>query len=165
MIYFITNIICGNIASEINHVVRAILSMMNQVIEMQQELIEELSFFDDWDDKYDYVISLGKMLPQFPDSSKTPNNLVKGCQSQVWFDSTVSSDGTLHFVATSDALIVSGLIGMLLRVYNDATPKDILESTPDFITEMGFGGNLSATRASGLNSMVSYIYNTARNNL
>tara|TARA_B110000977_G_C10982175_1_gene456573 strand:- start:14 stop:430 length:417 start_codon:yes stop_codon:yes gene_type:complete len=138
--------------------------MMNQVIEMQQELVDELSFFDDWDDKYDYVISLGKMLPPFPDSSKTPNNLVKGCQSQVWFDSSVS-DGTLHFVATSDALIVSGLIGMLLRVYNNATPKDILESTPEFIAEMGFGGNLSATRASGLSAMVSYIYNTAINNI
>ena len=138
--------------------------MTNQVINMQQELVDELSFFDDWDDKYDYVISLGKMLPSFPDSSKIPSNLVKGCQSQVWFDSTVS-DGRLHFVATSDALIVSGLIGMLLRVYNNATPNEILESTPEFITEMGFGGNLSATRASGLSAMVSYIYTTARNNI
>lgn len=138
--------------------------MTNQVIEKQQELIEELSFFDDWEDKYDYVISLGKQLKPFPEDKKTEQNLVRGCQSQVWFDSKMV-DGKLEFVATSDALIVSGLIGMLLRVYNDSSAQDIVNSNTDFIAEIGFGNNLSATRATGLRSMLDYIYATAKNNI
>lgn len=134
--------------------------MANEVIERQQEIVEELSFFDDWEDKYDYVISLAKQLPKFPDHKKIDTNLVRGCQSQVWFDSSLEQD-KLHFEATSDALIVSGLIGLLLRVYNDASVKDIVESDTDFIKEIGFGSNLSATRATGLKSMLDYIYKTA----
>lgn len=137
--------------------------MENKVLERQQELIDEMSFFDDWEDKYDYVISLGKQLAEFPDDKKTEQNLVKGCQSQVWFDSSLQ-DGKLHFVATSDALIVSGLIGMLLRVYNDATPAEISTSNTDFIKQIGFGNNLSTTRANGLRSMLDYIYATAKEN-
>ena len=137
--------------------------MENQVLERQQELIDEMSFFDDWEDKYDYVISLGKQLPQFPVSKKTEENLVKGCQSQVWFDSDKQGD-KLHFIATSDALIVSGLIGMLLRVYNNATPAEISASDADFIKQIGFGNNLSTTRANGLKSMLDYIYKTAEEN-
>ncbi|AIT10049.1 Fe-S cluster assembly protein SufE [Candidatus Francisella endociliophora] len=137
--------------------------MENQVVERQQELIDEMSFFDDWEDKYDYVISLGKQLPKFPEDKKTEDNLVKGCQSQVWFDSHLEQ-GKLHFVATSDALIVSGLIGMLLRVYNDATPVEIINSNTDFIKQIGFGNNLSTTRANGLKSMLDYIYITAKEN-
>lgn len=137
--------------------------MENQVIQRQQELVEELFFFEDWEDKYDYVISLGKQLPEFPQNKKTEENLVKGCQSQVWFDSNIN-DGKLHFIATSDALIVSGLIGMLLRVYSDATPADILNSDTNFIKEIGFGNNLSSTRANGLKSMLNYIYATAQEN-
>ena len=138
--------------------------MTNQVIEKQQELVEELSFFDDWDDKYDYVISLGKQLQSFPEDKKNEQNLVRGCQSQVWFDSEIN-DEKLKFLATSDALIVSGLIGMLLRVYNDSTAQDILDSNTDCITEIGFGNNLSATRATGLRSMLDYIYSTAKKNI
>ncbi|MEY8713715.1 SufE family protein [Francisella philomiragia] len=137
--------------------------MENQVIQRQQELVEELSFFEDWEDKYDYVISLGKQLPEFPQNKKTEENLVKGCQSQVWFDSSIK-DGKLHFIATSDALIVSGLIGILLRVYSEATPADILNSDTNFIKEIGFGNNLSSTRANGLKSMLDYIYATAQEN-
>lgn len=137
--------------------------MENQVIQRQQELVEELSFFDDWDDKYDYVISLGKQLPKFPEDKKIEKNLVKGCQSQVWFDSTVDQ-GKLNFEATSDALIVSGLIGMLLRIYSDATPAEIVASNTDFVKEIGFGNNLSSTRANGLSSMLDYIYATAKEN-
>ncbi len=134
--------------------------MKNQVIQRQQEIVKELSFFDDWEDKYDYVISLAKKLPQFPEDKKTVDNLVRGCQSQVWFDHELN-DGRLNFVATSDALIVSGLIGLLMRVYNDASPAEILNSNSDFIKDIGFGNNLSATRSTGLNSMIDYIYNTA----
>ena len=134
--------------------------MENQVIQRQQEIVEELSFFDDWEDKYDYVISLAKKLPKFPEDKKTVENLVRGCQSQVWFDHEVN-DSKLNFIATSDALIVSGLIGLLFRVYNDATPAEISASSTNFIGEIGFGSNLSATRATGLKSMLDYIYATA----
>ncbi len=85
---------------------------------------------------------------------------MRGCQSQVWFDHEMES-GKLKFIATSDALIVSGLIGLLLRVYNDATPSEITTSNTEFIKEIGFGNNLSATRATGLKSMLDYIYATA----
>ncbi|APC97803.1 SufE family protein [Francisella frigiditurris] len=134
--------------------------MANDVEIRQQEVVEELFFFEDWEDKYDYVISLGKQLPIFPEDKKIPENIVKGCQSQVWFDYEYS-EGRLHFIATSDALIVSGLIGLLLRVYNDARPKDIVESNISFISEIGFSNNLSATRANGLKSMLDFIYITA----
>ena len=134
---------------------------MNQVKERQEELVDDLSFFDDWEDKYDYVISLGKSLPKFPEEKKTAENIVRGCQSQVWFDSSFE-DGKLHFIAASDALIVSGLIGLLLKAYNDATPADIVNSNADFIIEMGFGNNLSATRATGLKSMIDFIYKAAQ---
>ncbi|WP_150466984.1 SufE family protein [Francisella sp. SYW-9] len=137
--------------------------MTNQVIEKQQELIEELSFFDDWEDKYDYIISLGKQLPDFPEDRKTEDHLVRGCQSQVWFDSCVEN-GKLNFIATSDALIVSGLIAILLQVYNNATPTEILESNTDFIQQIGFGNNLSSNRANGLKSMLNFIYATATRN-
>ncbi|AXA34323.1 SufE family protein [Francisella adeliensis] len=135
--------------------------MANQVVERQQEVVEELSFFDDWEDKYDYVISLAKQLPKFPEDKKIDTNLVRGCQSQVWFDSSLDQD-KIHFIATSDALIVSGLIGLLIRVYDDASVTDILESNTNFIKEIGFGSNLSATRATGLKSMIDYIYSTAK---
>ena len=137
--------------------------MTNQVIQRQQDLIDQLSFFDDWEDKYDYIISLGKQLPEFPEDKKTDDNLVRGCQSQVWFDSSVDN-GKLNFIATSDALIVSGLIATLLQVYNDATPAEILESNTDFIQQIGFGNNLSSNRANGLKSMLNYIYATATKN-
>ncbi|MED7788472.1 SufE family protein [Francisella sp. 19X1-34] len=137
--------------------------MTNQVIQKQQDLIDELSFFDDWEDKYDYIISLGKQLADFPEAKKTEDNLVRGCQSQVWFDSSIV-DGKLNFIATSDALIVSGLIAVLLQVYNNATPIEILESDTDFIQQIGFGNNLSSNRANGLKSMLNYIYATATKN-
>ncbi|ASG68082.1 Fe-S metabolism protein SufE [Francisella halioticida] len=137
--------------------------MASQVIQRQQELIDELSFFDDWEDKYDYIISLGKQLPNFTESKKTNSNLVKGCQSQVWFDSSIYN-GKLNFIATSDALIVSGLIAVLLRIYNDATPSDILNSNVDFVRQIGFGNNLSSNRTNGLKSMLNYIYATATKN-
>lgn len=127
----------------------------------QQEIIDNMSFFEDWTDKYSYIISLAKSLPEFPEAKKTEKNLVKGCQSQVWFDA-VYQQGKLHFIGISDASIVSGLIGMLLHVYNDAEPSDILQSDTGFMDEIGLGKNLSPTRNNGLHSMVNFIYNTAK---
>jgi cysteine desulfuration protein SufE len=134
--------------------------MKNQVRQRQQNIVEELSFFEDWEDKYDYVISLAKQLPKFPKDKKISKNIVRGCQSQVWFYHEMN-DGKLNFIASSDALIVSGLIGLLFRVYNNSTPTEVLASNSDFIREIGFGNNLSATRATGLKSMLDYIYATA----
>lgn len=127
----------------------------------QQEIIDNMSFFEDWTDKYAYIISLAKSLPEFPEAKKTEKNLVKGCQSQVWFDAEYQQ-GKLHFIGISDASIVSGLIGMLLHVYNDAEPSDILQSDTGFMDEIGLGQNLSPTRNNGLHSMVNFIYSTAK---
>ena len=138
--------------------------MSNIVTERQEEIVDDLSFFDDWDDKYDYVISLGKQLPQFPEDKKNEQYLIKGCQSQVWFDYKIEN-GKLNFIASSDALIVSGLIGLLLKVYNNATAKDISDSNTDFINEIGFGNNLSSNRSNGLKSMINYIYAVAKQNI
>jgi len=135
---------------------------MNKVIENQQEIIDDLSFFESWEDKYMHIISLGKSLKPFPEEKKTVEYLVKGCQSQVWFDANFEN-GILNFMAESDALIVSGLIAILIDVYNEATPQDILESNTDFIQEIGFGSHLSVTRSNGLHSMLNYIYATAKN--
>lgn len=127
----------------------------------QSEIVENMSFFEDWTDKYAYIISLAKSLPPFPNDKKTDKNLVKGCQSQVWFDAEYAN-GKLHFIGVSDALLVSGLIGMLLSVYNDAEPADILASNTTFMDEIGLGQNLSPTRNNGLHSMVNFIYATAK---
>ena len=131
------------------------------VIEKQKELIDNFSFFDDWEDKYNFLISLGKLLPLYPEGKKDESHLIKGCQSQVWLD-VEYRDGRLYFMGTSDALIVAGLIGMLIEVYSDQTPHDIKRSTTDFIKEIDLQHHLSSTRANGLASMLDYIYSHAR---
>lgn len=127
----------------------------------QEAIVKDFNFFDDWSDKYAYLISLGKSLAPFPKSKKDAAHMVKGCQSQVWFDATLS-DGRLSFCGVSDAAIVSGLIGLLLKVYSDATAKEITESNTDFMTEIGLAKHLSATRNNGLHAMINYIYTTAQ---
>ena len=126
----------------------------------QKHLIEEFNLFDNWDDKYSYLISLGKSLRAFPEKKKTDAYQVQGCQSQVWFNVNFSN-GKLYFQGISDSVIVSGLIGLLLKVYNDAFPSDIIDSTPDFMEEIGLSHHLSVTRNNGLQVMVNYIYHSA----
>ena len=126
---------------------------MNEIQAAQRELIEDFALFDDWMDRYQYIIDLGRRLPEFPDSARTEENKIRGCQSQVWFTAEMR-EGRLHFEASSDAAIVSGLIAILLRVYSDREPQDILDTPPDFIAALGLEQHLSPTRSNGLDSMI-----------
>ena len=137
---------------------------MNEVLEAQKELVEEFSFFDNWFDRYQYTIDLGRRLPEFPESEMTDANKIKGCQSQVWFVAQ-KDDGRLNFQAISDAAIVSGLIALLLRIYSGRRPEDILETPADFVAALELEQHLSPTRSNGLSSMLQAIRAFASNAL
>ena len=130
--------------------------MSNEVQAAQEELIEEFRFFDDWMDRYQYLIDLGRRLPEFPESDRVDANKIRGCQSQVWFVAD-NKDGRLEFRAISDAAIVSGLIAVLLRIYSGRRPQEILETPPDFIAALELEQHLSPTRSNGLGSMLKAI--------
>jgi cysteine desulfuration protein SufE len=130
--------------------------MTNEVQAAQYELVEEFQFFDNWMDRYQYLIDLGRRLPEFPESDRIDANKIRGCQSQVWFVAS-KNDGRLDFRAISDAAIVSGLIAMLLRIYSGRRPQDILDTPPDFVTELELEQHLSPTRSNGLSSMLTAI--------
>jgi len=129
---------------------------MNEVQGAQEKLIEEFSFFDNWMDRYQYIIDLGRRLPEFPEAEKTEANKIRGCQSQVWFVAEKSAD-KLEFRAISDAAIVSGLIALLLRVYSDRRPQDILDTPADFVSALQLEQHLSPTRSNGLAAMLQAI--------
>ena len=130
--------------------------MNNEVQAAQDELIEEFQFFDNWMDRYQYLIDLGRRLPEFPESERNDANKIRGCQSQVWFVAE-QHDGLLEFRAISDAAIVSGLIAMLLRIYSGRRPQDILDTPPNFVTALELEQHLSPTRSNGLSSMLKAI--------
>jgi cysteine desulfuration protein SufE len=130
--------------------------MGNEVAAAQDELIGEFRFFDDWMDRYQYLIDLGRRLPPFPDELRTEDNRIRGCQSQVWFVPRRVGD-RLEFRAVSDAAIVSGLIAVLLRIYSGKRPKEILETPPEFIDALDLESHLSPTRSTGLYSMLKAI--------
>ena len=121
--------------------------------EIQQEIIEEFSGFEDWMDKYSYLIEIGNEMASIDPKYKVESNLIRGCQSRVWLHQDFT-DGKIIFEAESDALIVKGLVALLLRVYSSRTPKEILESEPRFIDEIGLRQHLSPTRSNGLLAMV-----------
>ncbi len=126
-----------------------------------EEILDTLGFFDDWEERYKYIIDLGKQLPSIDDSKKTEAFLLRGCQSQVWIDSALS-DGKLFFEVDSDAHIVRGLLAVVLSAYNNKTPAQILDFDIDaFFTEVDLIKHLSATRGNGLTAMVKKIQNTA----
>lgn len=133
---------------------------MNTISDIQAELVDEFEIFDDWMSRYEYVIDLGKQLPEFPSEWKTEENKIQGCQSQVWIN-TKLEDGKMIINGTSDAAIVSGLVAIVLRVYSGQTPNDILSAKPDFIKDIGFTDHLSPTRSNGLHSMLRTIYQRA----
>lgn len=137
---------------------------MNEVLAAQQELIEEFSFFDNWMDRYQYLIDLGRRLPEFPESDMTDANKIKGCQAQVWFVAS-KEDDRLKFRAISDAAIVSGLIALLLRIYSGRRPQEILDTPADFVAALELEQHLSPTRSNGLSSMLQAIRTFARNAL
>ena len=128
----------------------------NEVREAQQEVIEEFAFFDDWMQRYQYLIDLGRRLPELPAEDRSDANKIRGCQSQVWFVAE-ERDGRLYFRAISDAAIVSGLIAVLLRIYSGRRPRDILDTPPDFVAALRLEQHLSPTRSNGLASMLAAI--------
>lgn len=124
------------------------------------ELIEEFGFFDNWMDRYQYIIDLGKQLPAMPDEWKTAEYRIDGCQSNVWIHHELQGNH-LHFNAMSDAAIVSGLIAVVMRIYNDRAPSDILTMPKDCLDQLGLSQHLSPTRNNGLHAMLTHIYLTA----
>ena len=121
--------------------------------EKQQEIIDEFAIYDDWMDKYEYIIELAKSVPTLAPELKTKERLIEGCQSNVWL-ATELKDGKMHFSADSDAIITKGIIGLLIQVYNNESPAAILQSELFFINQIGLAEHLSPTRANGLLSMV-----------
>ena len=124
--------------------------------EKKQAVIEEFSMYDEWLDKYEYLIGLGKSLEAFPEEKKTEDRLIKGCQSRVWLDAE-ERDGKLYFTADSDAIITKGIISLLIGVYSGRTREEIAGDDFGFVAEIGLKENLSPTRANGLVSMINTI--------
>ena len=120
---------------------------------IQEDIIEEFSVFDEWLDKYDYLIELSDTLPAIADEHRTDNYVIKGCQSRVWVDARLE-DGKVYFAADSDAIITKGIIAVLIRVMNGRTPQEILDLELYFIDAIGLGENLSPTRSNGLVAMI-----------
>lgn len=121
--------------------------------EIQEELIDEFAMFEDWMQKYEYMIDLGKTLPLIDAEMKTDDKLIKGCQSKVWLQSQMDDD-KIVFTAASDAIITKGIIAILIRVFSNQTPDAIVAANTDFIAKIGLQEHLSPTRANGLVSMV-----------
>ena len=134
---------------------------MKNLQEQQAEVVEDFSMYDEWLDKYEYLIDLGRRLEPFPEELKTDDRLIKGCQSRVWLDTRVE-DGRLYFRADSDAIITKGIISLLIGVYSGRTAREIAEDDFSFIERLGLRENLSPTRANGLASMIATIRETAQ---
>lgn len=129
---------------------------MKTIEELQEDIVEEFSMYDEWLDKYEYLISLGKSLQPFPEELKTDDRLIKGCQSRVWLDCS-RKDGNLFFRADSDAIITKGIISLLVGVYSGRKAEEIAADDFSFINGIGLKENLSPTRANGLASMIETI--------
>ncbi|MEP3244274.1 MAG: SufE family protein [Sneathiella sp.] len=134
---------------------------LSTAAETIEELKEAFTFLEEWTDRYGYLIDLGRKLPEFPEALKVDENLMQGCQSQVWLISHMNGE-KIEFLATSDAMIVSGLIGLLLSVYSNRTPAEILATDPAFLEELGLNQHLSPSRSNGLHSMVKHIMAAAK---
>ena len=132
--------------------------------EAKQQVIEDFSMFDEWLDKYEYIIELGKNLQEYPESLKTEDRLIKGCQSRVWLD-WEEREGRLFFRADSDAIITKGIISLLISVYSGRTPQEIAGDDFGFISEIGLKENLSPTRSNGLVSMIETIKQAAKDRI
>lgn len=124
--------------------------------EIEKEIVDEFAVFDDWMDKYAYLIEIGSGMPGMDEAYKTEDNLIKGCQSRVWFHAEMK-DGLLYFTADSDAIITKGIAGLLIRVFSGQKPEDIAKADMHFIDEIGLTQHLSPTRSNGLLSMVKQI--------
>jgi cysteine desulfuration protein SufE len=127
-----------------------------KIKDIQEEIVAEFSMFDDWMERYEYIIELGKNLPLIKEEFKTENNLIKGCQSKVWLQGEQAAD-KVAFTADSDAILTKGIIAILIRTFSNQSPADILDANMDFIDEIGLKEHLSPTRANGLVSMIKNI--------
>jgi cysteine desulfuration protein SufE len=121
--------------------------------EVQNEIIDEFSMFEDWEERYQYMIDLGKTLPLIDEKYKTDDHIIKGCQSKVWVHAEMDKD-KVKFTADSDAIITKGIIAILIRVFSNQSPQDIIKANADFIDKIGLKEHLSPTRANGLVSMI-----------
>ena len=137
-------------------------SSNNEIVDEANAIIDEFGFFDDWEDKYAYLIDMGKKLEPMDEELKVEETKLRGCQSTVYFYSEKSNEGLVNFKAFSDAAIVQGLIALLLRVYNNRSSSEILSTPIEFISQIGLNEHLSVTRKNGLSSMVSAIKNAAK---
>ena len=129
---------------------------MGSIQSIQQEIVNEFDFFDDWSEKYQYLIDLGKNLPDFNQINRVEENLVKGCQSNVWLHAEIIEDKIIY-TADSDAIISKGIISILISVFSGQKPEDIINAKMDFIDKIGLSNHLSQTRANGLLAMVKQI--------
>ncbi len=125
--------------------------------EKQQSIIEEFSIFDDWMDKYSYLIELGKELPAIEEKYKDSQHLISGCQSRVWLHAELKKDGKIYFSADSDAVITKGIVSLLIKAFSGHSPDEILNADMDFLEEIGLKEHLSPTRSNGLVSMIKQI--------
>jgi cysteine desulfuration protein SufE len=123
------------------------------IIEKEQEIIDDFAIYDDWMEKYEYIIELGKDLPQIDTKFKTDDNIIKGCQSQVWLHAE-KSDDKIYYTADADAIIAKGIISLLIQVLSGQTADEILDAKLDFIKEIGLQEHLSPTRSNGLVAMI-----------
>ena len=130
--------------------------MTMTIKEIQDEIVDEFSMFDDWMQRYEYIIELGKTLPLIDEQYKTEDNIIKGCQSKVWVHAD-QNDDKIVFTADSDAILTKGIIAILIRTFSNQNPTDILDANTDFIDEIGLKEHLSPTRANGLVSMIKQI--------
>lgn len=137
--------------------------MNKSLKEVEEDIIEEFAEFDEWLDKYEYIIDLGKSLDSYPEDKKTDEHLIKGCQSRVWLDAKIDN-GVLVFNADSDAIITKGIISLLIRIYSGRTPEEILSSDFSVVEKIGLKENLSPTRANGLVSMIQTMKKLASEN-
>ena len=137
--------------------------MNKSLKEVEEDIIEEFAEFDEWLDKYEYIIDLGKSLASYPEDKKTDEYLIKGCQSRVWLDAKMENGG-LVFNADSDAIITKGIISLLIRIYSGRTPEEILSSDFSVVEKIGLKENLSPTRANGLVSMIQTMKKLASEN-
>ena len=124
---------------------------MNTITQAQQEVVDEFALFSDWQDRYEHLIELGKDLPLIAPEKKTEENIVRGCQSRVWLNAE-QKNGLVHFTADSDAMITKGIVALLVRVYNDRTPQEILGASTEFIDRLGRRGRRIPNRTNGLSA-------------
>ncbi len=133
---------------------------MSSIQQKQEEIVQEFSIFEDWMEKYEYIIELGKDLSGLDVSEKSDDKLIEGCQSRVWLKTEIN-DGKMNFYADSEAIIAKGIIGLLIRVFDNESPEDIVKAELNFIDEIGLREHLSITRSNGLLGMIKKIKTSA----